>query len=809
MINEATSFWHFISTHRIEIPIIQRDYAQGRPGKEYLRKHFLTALKKAMDARLSGERSTLKLDFVYASERGGKLYPLDGQQRLTTLWLLHWYVALRAGELKEQAATLKHFTYETRISSREFCGLLCDAHNFERYEASCSIVEFITNSTWFCSSWKQDPTIQAMLRMMSGTKVNDRRGEDIVDGLEELFRDTISDEFKGYWHDLTSDNAPIVFYYLPLVDFGLSDDLYIKMNARGKQLTPFENFKADLIGYIKGQAQTPDDVDGWNRLLDAKEGMPHKMDIEWMDLFWDKDEARVDEAYFAFLNRFFWNELFTAKDGDGNYLLKVGSGLTADGESTSTVEKENRAYRYLNEDNCSVYEGLDLYKLCLPGGELPLRLFKDLEKVLDHYREMCSGGNAGDVLLPRWKEEFDFIPRYNNGEVGKINQIQRIAFFAVCKYFKEGKGDGVSLRQWMRVVWNLISGVDERGNPQIRETSAVRKAIELIGKLNSHDVYRSLCEERDVEDTALGKRYKEEIEKARQILCEDGSLRKYVGTSRKEDGSSYDTWEELIAEAESYSFFKGSIRFLFRDENGKVNWEQFDTKWAHVKKYFEKNSEGEIGLLNALISRFTPAHVDSVLSNHSTLNVKSASWMYYLLNDNIFGPVHQLLYDEDGSDVRHRADGPDFDERVLYALANTKLLDYVATQMPAARIWGELLYPFHARSGIFLNHRKRDSFLHRTAGIALPEDCIVPDTDFLYGWDVNFSYHGRNFQWHRNNYVYLMQDEAPHEYMIRDASASDDLGKYHCFDTSQLEENEILQELDKLTEVQQPMPGNV
>lgn len=30
----------------------------------------------------------------------------------------------------------------------------------------------------------------------------------------------------------------------------LSDDLYIKMNARGKRLTDFENFKADLIGWM-------------------------------------------------------------------------------------------------------------------------------------------------------------------------------------------------------------------------------------------------------------------------------------------------------------------------------------------------------------------------------------------------------------------------------------------------------------------------------------------------------------------------------------------------------------------------------
>ena len=94
---KETSFWNFIQDNNIEIPIIQRDYAQGRKGKEVLRKNFLSDLKNALDS--SG--GTIKLDFVYGSIENDNLNPLDGQQRLTTLWLLHWYIALRAGELSE------------------------------------------------------------------------------------------------------------------------------------------------------------------------------------------------------------------------------------------------------------------------------------------------------------------------------------------------------------------------------------------------------------------------------------------------------------------------------------------------------------------------------------------------------------------------------------------------------------------------------------------------------------------------------------------------------------------------------------
>ena len=94
---KAISFWNFLKENTIEIPIIQRDYAQGRLGKENLRKTFLGDLKRALKDNIE-----MKLDFVYGSVEGGTLNPLDGQQRLTTLWLLHWYIALRAGVLNEE-----------------------------------------------------------------------------------------------------------------------------------------------------------------------------------------------------------------------------------------------------------------------------------------------------------------------------------------------------------------------------------------------------------------------------------------------------------------------------------------------------------------------------------------------------------------------------------------------------------------------------------------------------------------------------------------------------------------------------------
>ena len=101
MANRPISFYKYLKDQAIEIPIIQRDYAQGRIGKEALRKTFLTSLKKVLDDAIcaKSDYKPLQLDFVYGSTlpptNSGDItiQPLDGQQRLTTLWLLHWYIS--------------------------------------------------------------------------------------------------------------------------------------------------------------------------------------------------------------------------------------------------------------------------------------------------------------------------------------------------------------------------------------------------------------------------------------------------------------------------------------------------------------------------------------------------------------------------------------------------------------------------------------------------------------------------------------------------------------------------------------------
>lgn len=246
-----------IEVKGITIPIVQRDYAQGRTtaGVNRIRARFLQVL---YDALVEGKNTTL--DFIYGNvDEKGQLIPLDGQQRLTTLFLLHYYVALHENVAKEDYAFLLNFTYETRVSSREFCERLV---KFSPDFSKDNLSDQIQDEAWFLLEWESDPTVLSMLVML--------------DAIHEKFKET-----NGLWEKLMGD--AITFYFLPLDKMGLTDELYIKMNSRGKPLTRFEHFKAELELQIKAVSEN------------FAKRICSKIDREWSDLLWPYRNSGTDD----------------------------------------------------------------------------------------------------------------------------------------------------------------------------------------------------------------------------------------------------------------------------------------------------------------------------------------------------------------------------------------------------------------------------------------------------------------------------------------------------------------------------------
>ena len=261
--NTKHTFWTLCSQYdKIEVPIIQRDYAQGRETPEVirLRKKFINDF--LLNSILNNQK--VELDFVYGSvliekkddDKKRIFIPLDGQQRLTTLYLLHFFIALKEKRVHEILLILNKFNYETRPSAHDFCKKLINEFEVENVE---NIKFDIQNSEWYSDSWDNDPTVAGMINMLDTFSKND-----ILVNSKESLLDKLLDK----------NDQLISFYFTDLDEFGLTENLYIRMNARGKMLTDFENFKSEFYKIINYNHELLDQV-------------KDKIEYDWVDNLWE------------------------------------------------------------------------------------------------------------------------------------------------------------------------------------------------------------------------------------------------------------------------------------------------------------------------------------------------------------------------------------------------------------------------------------------------------------------------------------------------------------------------------------------
>lgn len=477
---------------KIEIPIIQRDYAQGREGKEELRKNFLIALREVINDK------SLELDFVYGSVKNKILQPLDGQQRLTTLFLLHWFVAVKENKLDDELKKLlTKFTYETRTSSREFCNdlinkgidfnklLETDFYDEEKNKPKNNeLSKSIINSSWFFLSWKRDPTIKSMLTML--------------DSIRHTFKDK-----TDVWDKLNK----ISFHYIELQNFGLSDDLYIKMNARGKHLTDFENFKAKFEQRIKQNK--------WEMNVNPTATFSYKIDTDWTNLFWNyrDDKNRIDESILKFLANvailFYAQSLEIyddkyEKENVRNELELKSKNKNIKDEAVKRERIERRIAKLFNDYSTIQAEDFTTKKA-----------FEYLKECLDIYCKDNNDKLNTELLLWDYKSKdnslFKDLVKVDNSTTYK----QRVLFYAQSNYVKNvgSKITVETFSDWLRVVRNIIE------NATIDSSATFMGAINLIKELSNgcNDVYDFLSKN-SIQSKFAEEQLKEEIRKSKLIV---------------------------------------------------------------------------------------------------------------------------------------------------------------------------------------------------------------------------------------------------------------------------------------------------
>jgi hypothetical protein len=566
----SISFWELLTkTTKIEIPIIQRDFAQGRVNEKTnkIRGLFLDSLIKAIES----ENNSIELDFVYGDIKNGIFQPLDGQQRLTTLFLLYWYFANKTGNLSETKVHFKKFTYETRISSREFCNELIE--NGGKLGEGETLVEKITDSSWFFLSWKNDPTIKAMLVMLNS--------------IESKLKRKSREELIKLWEKLISDKPPITFHFKQLNDIGLTDDLYIKMNARGKALTDFENFKARFEKHIKKNefekefSLTESNKEQWKELTEKT--FTHKIDTVWTDLFWKHrgDDNLIDNEFIKFiasvaLNSYAENlEIFKNEEEE----LKIKKLLEEKKEKNITEEAvkreriERRITLLFNNPNEITPE------------DFPSKTsFEYLKSCFDiySYKEFKY-----DELKPEELKLWDFLEikeveinseqKLDNNlfldlvKDAKTEYKQRVLFYAQTQFLlKSETYISKSFAEWLRVIRNIVQ------NATIDSAGAYIGAIGLINELSlgCTDIYNFL-NKHSVESRFASNQVSEEVLKSSIISTDEKN-------------------KEIIFLMEDTNFFKGRILFGlfcigFENANDVFNLDSCNSLYKVVCEHLNSN----------------------------------------------------------------------------------------------------------------------------------------------------------------------------------------------------------------------------
>jgi len=526
-IGKKYTFWALIKDCSIEIPIIQRDYVQGREKEGRVRTTFLKAINNSLV-----NNKPLHLDFIYGVIKNNKFIPLDGQQRLTTLFLIHYFLSLKEANKFEifQEYLIDNndikFTYETRKSSKEFCSQLIKnrikLRSNIKTKKEVKISDLIKNENWFFSKWIQDPTISSMLIML--------------DEIQNIFID------DDLFEQLISTDNIVSFSFLEPSKLKIKNEneLYIKINSRGKSLNEFENFKSYFMGFLNEEQKL-------------------KFDNDWFKIFWNHYNK-------TFKNDNKENEKIIEEKIFGAY-LNFFKNLTPFFSDTKE-ERDILKFEYIQENIEDIARTLN----CLMDYK-----YDEIDKIrsFDTFKI--------DIFQ-------DFLKN-------KITFSEKARFYALNLFFvKIGKSNENKklFKSWMRVSLNLISNM-------INSYDAFRSMIKLLEDLSSYLKKNNFYEELSKYSfqQKISAQLEEEIEKAKLIL---NNSENQSWDLEEEFLIAENNWylDGQIGFLIGYAKWNFND---FSDFNDFYEFQQYRDKFIDLWKFSKDNKENQILIYQALLTK--------------------------------------------------------------------------------------------------------------------------------------------------------------------------------------------------------------
>lgn len=550
----------------VEIPMLQRDYAYGRESEEEKRKTFLKNIRNY----IKSDNTNHELDFVYGSRNVKKskeyLTILDGQQRITTLFLLYWYLARISNQYASFKALMldednSKFSYATRDSSTAFCNAIVKNGDSGRLKNNTndnqSLSTIIMDEKWFFNHWKNDPTVHNMLIML--------------DTIEEIFP---LEECKDFYNKLNqhAEKSSITFNFLPFDNFGLTDELYIKMNSRGKPLTRFENLKSKILKEYDNLKETQaykiklksiNNIPEYRHIRSLREYVSLMFDTKWIDVFWNfwletrkpKDKPCIDDMMLSYIINFcITNEILRIADKSFS--------ITRDSEEHKEIEslmkyKNKLPYEYLLlmlivDKNChTLLESIteeqknEIYKNAKIDSNYNSLLF-DLIDAFDLISEKTDKWllkKYTNSHLYNEKELFSKIV-YDYSSSGR-NYEEKAFFFIYYLFISKNVSsiNSTMFDDWLRFSYNMIKNSYQLTNGPFNYGTC----LIALNYLYESNIYAHLPEKKTSEIVTLDPyQLKEEILKSHLYKNED--------------------WKKSIEKAEDeLSYFEGQLYYILID----------------------------------------------------------------------------------------------------------------------------------------------------------------------------------------------------------------------------------------------------
>lgn len=495
-----------LKMYTIKIPEIQRDYAQGRNdiAVKNIRDNFLDRLFQA----LINDEDSIKLDYIYGytDNQNDTFYLIDGQQRITTLWLLYIYIYCKK-EIKEKKF-LSNFAYYTSENATEFTKQISNKNKVA--DLFGYINELKKDKKY--EEYMLDQSIYSFVNMLEAIKKKyDEKKTDI--GIDKL--------------------KNITFDVIDVKDKQTGENLYLKMNSRGKPLSAFENFKAWLF-----------------ENKDIKNSCAQVINNDWIKFFWKLDKSNYDKIIINFIDIctvYFYFTSMCKKKIDNEQKKKC-------------IDKYNEL-----KDNTSTILIKSLYMDDKGNNIINLKAVTVINNLINKLKDMEDG-----------------IAILSDTELAnkKIKSFQKI--FAMLTYFSENETDNNNqFLEWYKSMWRVVENTrnnSSSGDDIIRYFNMLK----FMSKLSA-DYTQNLSKITNKDLEKLQKLF------GNEMLMEEAEKAKLISNSQLiSDPSQKGKLIEIFEDAYKHDYFKGKIGFLIKHctEDSILQVDDFESSYNKIKNIF-------------------------------------------------------------------------------------------------------------------------------------------------------------------------------------------------------------------------------